>query len=68
MHGDVLVPLFEPVVFLDVVQVIPADNGGPVHFQLGDNSGEDAATNGDLTGEGTLLIDVVTLTSLYVKT
>merc|ERR1719189_2182935 len=28
---DVLVPLLEPVVFLDVVKVIPPDDGGPVH-------------------------------------
>ena len=67
MHGDVLVSLFEPVVFLDVVQVIPADNSGPVHLQLGDDSGQDTATNGNLAGEGTLLVNVVTLTGLYIK-
>ena len=56
-----------PVVFLDVVQVIPADNSGPVHLQLGDDSGQDTATNGDLAGEGTLLVNVVTLTGLCKK-
>ena len=67
MNGDVLVSLLETVVFLDVVQVISADNHCPVHLHLGDNSSQDAATDRDLTGEGTLLVDVVTLAGLNHK-
>ena len=37
-----------PVVFLDIVKVIPPDDGGPVHLQLGDHTGEDTATDGNL--------------------
>ena len=37
-----------PVVFLDVVKVIPPDDGGPVHLQLGHHTGEDTATDGHL--------------------
>merc|ERR1719370_2189245 len=45
--------------FLDVVQVIPPDDSGPVHLKLGHNTSEDTSTDGHLSGEGTLLVDVV---------
>ena len=64
MDRHVPVPLLETVVFLHVVEIIPADDNGLVHLHLGDDSGEDAATDGDIAGEGTLLVDVMTLTSL----
>ena len=57
MDSHVLVPLLEPVVFLDVVEVIPADDDGPGHLHLGDGSGQDAATDRAVTGEGTLLVN-----------
>ena len=55
---------YSPVVLLDVVQVITPDDDGPVHLHLGDDSGQDTSTDGDLAGEGALLVNVVTLTSL----
>ncbi len=64
MDAHVLVPLLEPVVLLDVVQVVPPDDTGPVHLQLGDDSGQDAATDVHVAGEWTLLVDVLTLASL----
>ena len=67
MNGDVLVSLLETVVFLDVMQVISADNHCPVHLHLGDNSSQDAASDRDLTGEGALLVDVVTFAGLSYK-
>lgn len=65
-HVDrhVLVALFETVVLLDVMQVVSSDDNGPVHLHLGDDTGQNATTDGDLAGEGTLLVDVVTLASL----
>ena len=39
---------YVPVVFLDVVKVIPPDDGGPVHLQLSHHTGEDTATDGHL--------------------
>ena len=53
-----------PVVFLNIVKVIPPDDGGPVHLQLGDHTGEDTATDGHLASEGTLFVDVVSNASL----
>merc|ERR1711971_471964 len=56
---DVLVPLLKPVVFLDIVKVIPPDDSGPVHLQLGHHTSEDTPTDGHLSGEGTLFVNVV---------
>ena len=39
----------KPVVLLDVVQVIPPDDSGPVHLQLGHHTSEDTSTDGHLT-------------------
>merc|ERR1719436_1522208 len=60
----VLVSLLEPVVFLDIVKIIPPDDGGPVHLQLGHHTGEDTATDGHLSSEGALFVDVVSDASL----
>ena len=40
-----------PVVFLDIVKVIPPDDGGPVHLQLGHHTSEDTPTDGHLKKE-----------------
>merc|ERR1719464_142120 len=61
---DVLVPLLKPVVFLDIVKVIPPDDGGPVHLQLSHHTGEDTPTDGHLSSEGTLFVNVVSDASL----
>ena len=64
VNGHILVAFFESVVFLDVVQVISTDNDSPVHLHLGDDSSEDTTTDGHFTGEGALLVNVVTFTGL----
>ncbi len=68
MHRHVLMPLLEPVILLDVVQVVPPDDAGPVHLQLRNDSGQDAPADRDLAGERALLVDVVTLASLERST
>ena len=64
MNGDVLVSLFESVVLLDVVQVVSADDHRPVHLHLCDDTGQNAATDRYLSGEGALFVHLVTLASL----
>ena len=59
--------LLETVVLLHVMQVVPPDDNGPVHLEFDDNSGEDSATDGHIAGEGALLVNVGTLTSLNNK-
>ena len=64
MNGHILVAFLESVVFLDVMQVISTDNDSPVHLHLGNDTSEDTTTDGHFTGEGALLVNVVTFTGL----
>ncbi len=56
--------LLETVVLLDVVQVVTADDNSPLHLHLLDNSGKNSTTNGDITSEGALLVNIGSLNSL----
>ena len=67
MNRNVSVPLLEPIVFLDIMEVISPDHASTAHLQLGDDSGQDSATDGDIAGEGALLVDVSSLASLFPK-
>ena len=59
--GKVLVTLLETTVLGDVVEVVPADDDGVLHLGGDDDALEDAATDGNVAGEGALLVDVVAL-------
>lgn len=59
--GKVLVTLLETTVLGDVVEVVPADDDGVLHLGGDDDALQDAATDGDVAGEGALLVDVVAL-------
>ena len=48
----------------DVVEVVAADDDGVGHFGRVDDTGEDTATDGDVAGEGALLVDVGAVDSL----
>ena len=50
--------LLKTVVLLDVVQVIPSNDDSPQHLHLGDDAGQDTASDGNITGEGALLVDI----------
>lgn len=65
MNWQILVSLLESVVLLDVVQVVPADHDGALHFLLNHDALQDTASNGDQTGERTLLVDVVALDRIF---
>lgn len=52
------------LVFLDIMKVISAHNDGSVHLGALYATTKDTSTDGDISGEGALLIDVVTLDSL----
>jgi len=62
---DVLVPLLVTAVLGDVVEVIPADDNSVGHLSGGDDKAlKDAATDGDVSSEGALLVDVLALGGL----
>lgn len=65
MHRHVLVPLLEAVVFPDVVQVVPADDDGPLHLHLRHDTRQDPAPDGDVTSEGAFLVYVGALDGLF---
>ena len=48
MDRHVLVSLLEPVVLLDVVEIVASHHNGPVHLHLGDDSGQDTTADGNL--------------------
>ena len=61
MSRNILVPLLKTSVLGDVMKVIPPNNDGTLHLGGGDDSLEDTATDGNVSGEGTFLVDVVSL-------
>jgi len=58
---DVLVTLLETTVLLDVVKVITTDDNGALHLGGDDKTLENLSTNGNISSEGALLVDVVSL-------
>lgn len=58
MHSGVLVTLLETIVLLDVVQVVTTNDDSSGHLSGGYHASEDSSTDGNITGEGALLIDV----------
>ena len=58
---DVLVTLLETTVLLDVVEVVATDDDGALHLGRDDEPLQDLSTDGNVTGEGTLLVNVVAL-------
>lgn len=54
--GEVLVSLLVTGVLGDEVEVFAADNDGPVHLGGHNSARQDTTTDGDETGEGTLLV------------
>ena len=60
MSGKVLVSLLVTVVLLDVVQVFTTNDDGAFHLGGHDLTSKDTTTNGNVTSEGALLINVGT--------
>ena len=58
VRRDVRVALLVPLVLANVVQVIHADDDGALHLRRLDDAGQDATADGDVAGEGALLVDV----------
>jgi len=59
--GNISMAFLEPVVFLNVVQIIPSDDDSPLHFGGLDDAFQNAASNMDIAGERALLIHIHTV-------
>lgn len=62
--GNVLVALLVTVVLGNVVEVLTTNDDSTVHLGRNNGTGEDTATDGDKTGEGALLVNVVAVDGL----
>jgi hypothetical protein len=60
----VTMSLLKTVVLLDVVKVITTDDDSPLHLHLLDDTSKNSTTNGNITSEWALLVNVGTLNSL----
>jgi hypothetical protein len=61
---EVLVTLLITRVLGDVVKVFTTDDESALHLGGDNNTGQDTTTDGDITSEGALLVDVGTLDGL----
>lgn len=52
-------PLLVSLVLADVMEVISADDDGAIHLGRFDTAGKDASTDGDITSEWALVVNVV---------
>ena len=55
---DVGVSLLISAILLDIVEIISSDDDGSVHFGADAHSLQDTSSDGDIAGEGTLLVNV----------
>ena len=60
MSSEVLVSLLITIVLFNVVQVFTTDDDGAFHLSGDDLTGKNTTTNGNVTSEGALLINVST--------
>lgn len=58
---NILVPLLETTVLLDVMQVVPSNNNCSLHLRRNDLANQNSSTNGDVSSEGALLVHVASL-------
>lgn len=58
VNWDVLVSLLVSVVLWNVVQVVSSDDDGTVHLGGDNDTSQNLTTNGNQTGERTLLVNV----------
>lgn len=56
--------MYLPVVLAHVMEIVPADDDGPLHLHLDDSSLKNTATDVHIAGEGALLVDVCALDCL----
>lgn len=65
VHRHVLVTLLKAIVLSDVMEIVPADDNGPLHLHLRHDTRQDPTSDGDVTSEGAFLVYVGTLNSLF---
>jgi hypothetical protein len=59
MGSNVGMPLLVSLVLADVMEVISADDDGAIHLGRFDTAGEDTSTDGNVTSEWALVVNIV---------
>ncbi len=65
MCSDISMSFFIPVVFLDVMQIISSNNYCVVHFVGNTHSSEDPASDRNVSGKRTFLINIMAFDRLF---
>ena len=58
---DVGVSLLISVIFLNIVEIVSSNDNSSVHFSRDAHSLENSSSDGDITGEGAFLVNIVSL-------
>jgi len=61
VSSNILVPLLKTTVLDNVMKVVPTNNNGTLHLGGHDHTSEDTSTDGYVSSEGALLVNVVSL-------
>ena len=61
MGGNVSVTFLVSLVLPDVVQIVPSNDDGAVHFRRNNQALENSASDADIACEGTLFVDILAL-------
>lgn len=65
VYRHVLVTLLKSIVFPDVMEIVPADDNGPLHLHLCHHTRQDPTSDGDISSEGAFLVYVGALDGLF---
>ena len=58
MDRDIFVSLLETIVLSNVVQIVTSDDDRTGHLVLDNDAAQDTTTDGNISGEWALLVDV----------
>merc|ERR1712110_472960 len=61
MDGNVIMSFFESTILSDEVKIISSDDDSSGHLLFSNNTGQNSASNSDVSGEWTFLINKVSL-------
>ena len=65
VNCNVPVSFFVSVVFGDIMEIVPTNNKGPLHFVTDDNTLKNLTPDGNIAGKWTFLVNILGFDSLF---